>query len=80
MPEPVCPKCSGTMERGLYFDQVHGGVDTLGWIPGDDLPRMKLSLTGPLLSLKGELYDVHAYRCRGCGFLESYATARDSSE
>jgi len=66
---PQCPRCDGTMIRGLIVDNTYGatlqqtwiaGVPTKGWL-GDKMP-------------KGLKVKVATWRCDACGYLESYAT------
>jgi hypothetical protein len=67
--ELVCPKCDRRMEAGTIIDRNYGRVDICSWIEG--LPRMGWWLGVKLRGVK--LYPVAAYRCRSCGYLESYA-------
>ena len=64
-----CPKCKGEMEPGVIPDMGYGRVWVSGWQPG-------AADKGPLggLKMRGKArYEVTAYRCKACGFLESYA-------
>lgn len=65
-----CPKCSGAMERGYVVDFGDGGqAKVSGWIEGE--PEKSI-WTG--LKMKDRArYDVETWRCRRCGYLESYA-------
>jgi predicted Zn-ribbon and HTH transcriptional regulator len=70
MAEPsTCPKCAGTMERGFVVDQGHGIVAVGDWVAGEPVRSL---WTG--LKLRGKTrLRVATWRCRRCGFLESYA-------
>jgi hypothetical protein len=58
------------MEEGFVLDRTHGGGDAAKWVSG--APE-KSFWSG--IRLKGRAqYDVTAWRCRRCGYLESYAT------
>ena len=66
---PECPKCSARMDEGFMMDQTQGGVRVGTWVSGQ--PE-KSFWTG--LKIRGrQLIQVRTYRCRACGFLESYA-------
>lgn len=57
------------MEEGFTLDKTHGGVGAASWVSG--LPE-KSFWTG--LRLKGRTrLDIATWRCRRCGFLESWA-------
>ena len=65
----TCPRCSGTMERGFLVDESYGTRSVPKWLEGE--PE-KCIWTGLKLRGKNRL-DVSTYRCRRCGYLESYA-------
>jgi hypothetical protein len=71
-----CPKCNGEMDEGIQPDATYGRVLRAAWIKGKELPGLTASFLS-LFSLKfrydKEGYYVTVYRCRSCGFLESYA-------
>lgn len=70
MAEPSsCAKCAGTMERGFLLDRTYGGQVATDWVEG--APE-KSFWTGLKLGRKTRL-QVATWRCRRCGFLESYA-------
>ncbi len=73
MAEPsTCPKCAGTMERGIVLDQVYGTHAVPEWVEGE--PERSI-WTG--LKLRGKArFGIATWRCRRCGFLESYAPDR----
>ena len=64
-----CPKCAGTMEGGFTLDQGHGTYAVAEWVAGAPEKSM---WTGIKLRKKTRLR-VETWRCRRCGFLESYA-------
>ena len=64
-----CPKCQGAMAEGFVVDHTHGGASVSAWVEGE--PR-KSFWTG--LKLGGSTpIDIATWRCRRCGYLESYA-------
>jgi len=65
-----CPKCKVDMEEGYILDK--GGSEQLQsrWVEGEP---GKTSWFGVKTSGK-EILQVTTYRCRRCGFLESYAS------
>ena len=65
----TCPRCSGTMETGFTIDEGYGTRTVAKWVAGE--PEKSI-WTG--LKLRGrDRLDVVTYRCRRCGYLESYA-------
>jgi hypothetical protein len=77
-----CSKCNNEMDEGLQLDTSLGGVATYRgvrramWVKGRELPTAKVRLLPPKVEITGERYYITAYRCRSCGFLESYAHER----
>jgi predicted Zn-ribbon and HTH transcriptional regulator len=70
MAEPShCPKCAAAMEPGFMLDWTVGGYLVTEWMEGE--PE-KSFWTGLKLNRRRRL-KVVAWRCRRCGFLESYA-------
>ena len=69
MAEPRdCPKCAGGKERGFLLDQGYGTYTQPEWVEG--VPDRSI-WTG--LKLRGKTrLKVFTWRCRRCGFLESY--------
>jgi len=55
-----CPRCSGSMEPGYTLDEGYGTRTVAKWVAGEP-ERSKAQ------------HDVVTYRCRRCGYLESYA-------
>ncbi len=67
--EKGCPKCSAAMEEGFIADHMDSTKMQSEWVTGAPEPSF---WTG--LKIKGKRrYRVVAYRCTGCGYLESYA-------
>ena len=64
-----CLRCSGAMEAGYVVDEGYGTRTVSKWIEGAPEPSM---WTGLKLRGKDKL-EVTTYRCRRCGYLESYA-------
>jgi hypothetical protein len=65
----TCPRCSGGMEPGYLVDEGYGTRAVPKWIAGEPQKSM---WTG--LKLRGrDRLEVSTYRCRRCGYLESYA-------
>ena len=66
---PACPRCGASMEPGYILDETYGKVGSEKWVEGE--PQYSI-WTG--LKLRGkQRLQVTTYRCRGCGYLESYA-------
>ncbi|MEO8176496.1 MAG: hypothetical protein ABI626_07540 [Sphingomicrobium sp.] len=64
-----CPRCGSGMEPGYTIDQAHGAYTVPKWVVG--APRKSI-WTG--LKLRGtQQIEIATYRCRRCGYLESYA-------
>lgn len=66
----TCSKCHQTMERG--YSLVMAGQPMLtSWNPGEPKRRR---FFGWIVWRRDESIPITVYRCKGCGFLESYAT------
>jgi hypothetical protein len=64
-----CPRCSGSVESGYILDEGYGTRTVAKWVAGE--PERSI-WTG--LKLRGKAqHDVVTYRCKRCGYLESYA-------
>lgn len=63
-----CPKCSGKMVRGFLIDNTGQGQYVQHWAEGQ---AQKSFWKGTTFS--GEAMPVGAFRCKSCGYLESYA-------
>ena len=68
---PICPKCAHEMELGFVLDKGYGGDYVLPpeWAEG---APVKSIWTGVKMKDKQRL-PIATYRCRSCGYLESYA-------
>jgi hypothetical protein len=65
-----CLRCSGSMEAGIILDAgAYGALDVGKWVEGAPVRSI---WTGLKVAGKDKL-DVTTYRCRRCGYLESYA-------
>ncbi|HET7816442.1 MAG TPA: PF20097 family protein [Sphingomicrobium sp.] len=64
-----CPRCQGSMEQGFVIDEGYGTKTVGQWVAGE--PEKSI-WTGLKLRGKQKL-EVATYRCRRCGYLESYA-------
>ena len=74
MPNAGCPKCKSEMEPGVIPDMGYGKVWVSRWQEG-------IAEKGLLMGLKGRgkrRYEIGAYRCKACGFLELYAVTPES--
>jgi Domain of unknown function (DUF6487) len=64
-----CPKCSGPMEQGFVLDVSEHARTVSHWLPG----RPEKSFWMGTRTADGSHVPIGTYRCRSCGFLESYA-------
>ena len=69
----TCPECGGAMYEGFLLDVTHGANFPTWWISE---PPEKSIWTRTKVKGKEKL-PVQTYRCAACGFLKSYARARD---
>jgi hypothetical protein len=65
-----CPRCGGSMEPGYMIDVGYGSTAVPKWAAGE--PEKSFWAGGLKLRGKDKL-EVSTYRCRRCGYLESYA-------
>ncbi len=64
-----CPKCKLHMERGYILDNAHGGLLVASWV---ESTPVKSRWKG--LDIKGKrAFELVAYRCVGCGYVDLYA-------
>lgn len=64
-----CPKCaSSQIEEGFILDQGYGEKHVAAFQKGEPDKRW-WGLKAP----KSERLNVQSYRCKRCGYLESYA-------
>jgi hypothetical protein len=66
-----CPRCGGSMEQGYIIDVGYGKTAVPKWVAGE--PTTSLWAGGGLKLRGKDQLEVSTYRCRGCGYLESYA-------
>ena len=72
-----CPKCRGRMERGFIPDFADGGKRLVHhWFAG----AAKKSFWGGTKKPKTEPIPLAAFRCKACGYLETYARAEFEAE
>ena len=65
----TCPRCSGQMEEGFLVDEGYGSRTTAQWVAGKPEKSIWVGI-----KLRGKTkLGVATYRCRRCGYLESYA-------
>lgn len=70
-----CPKCASSMAEGYVIDHGDNGRTMVGsWVEGQ--PEKSI-WTGLKLGGKAR-FDVAAWRCSRCGFLEHYASGASS--
>jgi hypothetical protein len=65
---PNCPKCSGAMTEGFVIDKTHGGASVSTWMEGEPVRSIWFGVKA-----RGTQFETRTWRCRRCGFLESYA-------
>ena len=64
-----CPKCGGAMSGGYIIDKKEGGAAVPTWVEGEPVKSIWVGL-----KLRGlTRLEIRTWRCRRCGFLESYA-------
>ncbi len=65
-----CPKCGGRMAQGFVVDFHQGGSRLVSrWVEG--APQKSFWHGTTAADIKG--VPIGAFRCEGCGFLESFA-------
>ena len=65
-----CPKCNREMKQGFILDHKDYASSVVAqWQPGE--PRK--SFWRGVQTKDGPQYEITAYRCTVCGYLESYA-------
>ena len=69
----TCPKCRRSMEKGVIPDMGHGRVFISHWQQGRET-----GLLGGLRSRHQMRYEIAAYRCTACGYVELYASDEKS--
>ena len=67
-----CPKCDGLMVQGFIVDRSHGGeIRVSSWVEGAPKKAFWVGTAAP----KEKQIPIGTFRCSGCGFLESFASA-----
>ena len=64
-----CPRCGGSLEPGYVVDEGHGTRTVAKWIAGEP----ERSIWTGLKTRRKDKLEITTFRCRRCGFLESYA-------
>jgi hypothetical protein len=59
------------MERGFIIDEGYGKRTVPRWVLGE--PEVSMWMGGGLKLRGKDKVDVKTYRCKRCGYLESYA-------
>ncbi len=67
MADLACSRCGGKLDPGFYLDSDGRRLDQSTWTPGE---RWAYVLQSPG---ERQRFPVTTYRCRQCGYLESYA-------
>ena len=76
---PKCLKCGSDMESGFILDLGHSAIYQGQWMEGEAEPADKTFgfIDSGGVKIKGHTrYAVTTYRCKECGFLESYANQK----
>jgi predicted nucleic-acid-binding Zn-ribbon protein len=73
MPDPNCVKCGRSMEKGVIPDVAYGSIRTSHWQQGRER-----GLFGSLKIRNQTRYEIGAWRCTSCGYLELYAADEKS--
>ena len=71
MSDPRCPKCHGRMEEGFILDNSYGARLQSAWVEG----KPKRSFWTGVKFREEAKRPIATFRCEGCGYLESFATA-----
>src|ERR1700722_15332795 len=67
-----CPKCSDEMQQGFVADVSTSAHLVSHWYPGPPLKSFWSGTKGPG-SHPEQLVPIGTFRCKSCGYLESYA-------
>jgi hypothetical protein len=68
--DPKCPKCDGVMAKGHTKQVKEAGWHF--WAPGEEKASW-WALGVEQHASEGERRPITVYRCKKCGYLESYA-------
>ena len=70
-----CPKCNGEMVAGFVIDMSHMRAFTSQWSEGaperDSFLGFKIG--GNVINPPVDTIPIGTFRCKSCGYLESYA-------
>ena len=66
-----CLKCSETMEEGYVLDSIATQTKPETWVEGEKPKSVWEALTN---NGDKRSFEVKVYRCKSCGYLESYAS------
>jgi len=69
MNQQICPKCQGEMEQGFVLDYFKGGRSVISWSSGQ--PKKSFFFGIKLFEVKQ--IPIGTFRCKDCGYLESFA-------
>ena len=72
-----CPKCRCEMVQGYVRERTPLGIRVSEWNAG---PPREAGLGGHLLKDSPSVIPIVTFRCRSCGFLESYAREEDAAQ
>jgi len=65
-----CPKCGGVMQEGFIPDYSHHNFSrTAKWQSGEPQKSFWYGIN----TKDSPQYEIKSHRCKGCGYLESYA-------
>ena len=69
----ACPNCGrGRMQEGFLLDRDHNGQRVVNWVEGTPVK----GFLG--VKVRGRpMWNVATYRCSECGYLASFALARE---
>jgi predicted nucleic-acid-binding Zn-ribbon protein len=70
MNQQICPKCQGEMEQGFVLDNGYGVRLVSHWSSGQ--PKKSFWVDSTKLS-KDRQIPIGTFRCKACGYLESFA-------
>jgi predicted nucleic-acid-binding Zn-ribbon protein len=69
MNQQICPKCQGEMEQGFVLEISQGGRSVISWSSGQ--PKKSFFFGIKLFEVKQ--IPIGTFRCKDCGYLESFA-------
>ena len=69
MNQQICPKCQGEMEQGFVLDTARGTRLVSHWSSGQPKKSFWVNIT----KLSDRQIPIGTFRCKDCGYLESFA-------